>query len=208
MLCGLFLDASGCGRQPAGDTNETHFSAQQFEAQAHPRFPCAHGYESRSTRSETPSRQRSGAPDAVRSRTSPRSLSATVTTERFTRSFRLTTPSQFRFVFNKPVRSRDAFFTVLGRSSEHAHARLGLAVSRKTDKRAVMRNRLKRLIRESFRHHRLPVLDIVVITQPSAAKATNDELRSSLKRHWRRLDSAARRHNENRDSNDTSLSRG
>ena len=57
-------------------------------------------------------------------------------------------------------------------------ARLGLAVSRKTSPHAVVRNRLKRVIREVFRQqrHSLDALDFIVITHPQAALVPNTEL--------------------------------
>lgn len=61
-------------------------------------------------------------------------------------------------------------------------ARLGLAVSKKQARRAVDRNRLKRVIREQFRRRRtaLPPLSLVVMIRSSAAKASNLELSDAL----------------------------
>ncbi|MGD8498258.1 MAG: ribonuclease P protein component [Chromatiales bacterium] len=109
----------------------------------------------------------------------------------FPRTARLLASEAFRHVFRRPFRSNDPLFTVLARSAaqEHPHARLGLAISRKCAKRAVDRNRLKRLIRESFRrwHPQLPAVDIVVTCRPAATQASNAEVFSSLERHWARL---------------------
>lgn len=68
-------------------------------------------------------------------------------------------------------------------------ARLGLAVSRKVSKRAVERNRIKRVVRESFRAEReaLPALDVLVIARSSAAVAPNLELFADLGLAWHRL---------------------
>lgn len=105
------------------------------------------------------------------------------------RAERLTDPRAYERVFAEAQRSRDRYFTVLARSGESGAARLGLAVSRRVDKRAVQRNRLKRLIRESFRHNKQRVagLDLVVIARPAAAGADNPTLFAALKRHWARL---------------------
>lgn len=64
-----------------------------------------------------------------------------------------------------------------------------MAVSRRVSKRAVDRNRIKRLVRESFRQQRarLPVQDILVIALPEAAKANAESLRTELAKHWQRL---------------------
>ena len=70
------------------------------------------------------------------------------------------------------------------------HARLGLIVSKKTGgKLAVDRNRIKRVIRESFRHqqHQLDGLDIVVVTRGGANNVTNFNLRLELDKQWNRL---------------------
>jgi ribonuclease P protein component len=71
---------------------------------------------------------------------------------------------------------------VVAASGPGPYARLGLAVSRKVSKSAVERNRIKRLVRESFRKHspRLPALDIVVIARPAAARCDNAELALSI----------------------------
>lgn len=107
----------------------------------------------------------------------------------FGRGERLTDPRDYERVFDRAERSRDRFFTVLARRGETPQARLGLAVSRRVDKRAVSRNRLKRLIRESFRHHKSDIggLDVVVIARPAAAGADNPTLFEALRGHWTRI---------------------
>ena len=62
-------------------------------------------------------------------------------------------------------------------------------MSKKSCKSAVGRNRLKRLIRESFRHSRsqLPGVDVVVLTTPAARLAAAAELRASLAGHWQKV---------------------
>ena len=81
----------------------------------------------------------------------------------------------------------DRYFRV-----HHAEAdrpRLGLAVSRRVDKRAVGRNRIRRIAREVFRTHRdrLPEMDIVVVARPAAANCDNPTLHRSLKTLYSRL---------------------
>jgi len=107
---------------------------------------------------------------------------------RFRRDNRLLEAAAFGRVFEKASRSRDKLFTVLARQGDKDRARLGLAISKKHCRHATARNRIKRLVRESFRQQQdmLAGLDIVVINQPAAAKASNEEVFESLDEHWRR----------------------
>jgi ribonuclease P protein component len=77
-------------------------------------------------------------------------------------------------------------FTILYRHNFSNMARLGLAVGKKNCRKATGRNRLKRIIRESFRDEQghLPDIDIVVLNQPAATHANNKALFLSLKKHW------------------------
>ncbi len=65
-------------------------------------------------------------------------------------------------------------------------ARLGMAISRRHARTAVERNRIKRLVRESFRRRRaaLPPLDIVVMLKAGTAGVANAGLRTGLERLW------------------------
>ena len=67
--------------------------------------------------------------------------------------------------------------------------RLGLAISKKELKRAVDRNRIKRLTRESFRlnQHELANADFIVMTRKKAGEVSNEELFRRLEKHWQRL---------------------
>jgi ribonuclease P protein component len=111
---------------------------------------------------------------------------------RFTRDNRLLDAAAFGRVFEKATRSRDNLFTVLCRPNQQDIARLGLAISKKHCRRATARNRIKRVIRESFRQQQalLSGLDVVVINQSRAARASNEEMFDSLERHWQRCSRA------------------
>ncbi len=94
----------------------------------------------------------------------------------------------YQRVFKKSKRSRDTLFTVLSRENRNKGARLGLAISKKNCRLAVQRNRLKRIVRESFRSHKdmLSGLDFVVMCQTAASRASNKKLFDSLAEHWQR----------------------
>jgi len=110
------------------------------------------------------------------------------TDHRFRRRSRLADKHSYGRVFRNARRSRDQLFTVLFRSNNAADARLGLAIAKKHCKLATGRNRLKRIVRESFRQHRhdLAGLDLVVLNQPGATSASNEALFASLAAHWKR----------------------
>lgn len=107
----------------------------------------------------------------------------------FPREARLTEARDFGLVFRRARRSTDPAFSILARSNSVGRSRLGLAISRKCARRNVDRNRIKRLIRESFRHRRqqLPALDYVVMCRPAVLTQSNAELFHALDLHWSRL---------------------
>jgi ribonuclease P protein component len=80
-------------------------------------------------------------------------------------------------------------FSVRHRPNGLDHARLGLAISKRVSKRAVERNRIKRLVRESFRRARsqLPPIDLMVMARETAAGVPGNELLAELDALWRRL---------------------
>ena len=104
----------------------------------------------------------------------------------FQRNVRLTQKADFNRVFAGAKKISDRYFTVLIRVNELSYPRLGLAVSKKVAKSAVVRNRIKRLIRESFRlqQHNLNGLDIVVIARSGLHHQTNSQLFNKLQNHW------------------------
>ncbi|WP_428606494.1 ribonuclease P protein component [Sedimenticola sp.] len=104
----------------------------------------------------------------------------------FGRNRRLVKPVEFKRVFQNSRRSSDRCFTVLFLANDTPHARLGLAIAKKILKRAVDRNRVKRLIRESFRlkQHDLAGLDLVVMCARGIDLSNKHLLRDSLDRHW------------------------
>ena len=66
---------------------------------------------------------------------------------------------------------------------------LGLAISKKSLKRAVDRNGVKRLVRESFRFHQrlLAGMDLIVLCRRHLPLNDRYKLRNSLERHWMKL---------------------
>lgn len=70
---------------------------------------------------------------------------------RFTRVMRLLKTDDFSSVFSLRRSRGDAWFQVLVAPNGLPHARLGVVVGKKVERRAVGRNAIKRLVRELFR---------------------------------------------------------
>ena len=109
--------------------------------------------------------------------------------ESFSRSSRLTHADDYRHVFAKNLRVSDDCFTLLVGKQRGQRPRIGFAIAKKQIRRAVDRNRLKRLIRESFRHHQheLPALDTVVMVRQRILKLNNQQIFSRLDKHWQKI---------------------
>ncbi len=110
----------------------------------------------------------------------------------FGRDKRLLDAESFQRVFQKNRRSADDLFLVLAhRVRGRSGARLGLAIAKKNLKRACDRNLVKRIVRESFRHHQMQLegLDIVVLVRSRIDLKDRKALHYSLQNHWKRVSS-------------------
>ncbi len=101
---------------------------------------------------------------------------------------RLLKTDDFSSVFSLRRTASDAFFQVLVAPNGLPHARLGLVVGRKTDKRAVRRNYIKRLTRETFRlqAQELAGLDVVVRARCTLSRSQGAEAKVALMRLFQR----------------------
>ena len=107
----------------------------------------------------------------------------------FSKEFRLLKPAHFEHVFSDATPAVSPQVTALARKNNLTNPRLGITVPKKRVKKAVGRNRIKRIIRESFRQqqHRLPNIDIVIIAKTGIADLTNQELNLLLEKLWKKL---------------------
>ena len=82
---------------------------------------------------------------------------------------------------------------VLARESATQQPRIGLIIAKRHVRTAVARNRVKRLVRESFRRRRqqLPALDLVVLGRSGVHRLDNQTLLGILDDVWTRLEKQA-----------------
>lgn len=107
----------------------------------------------------------------------------------FPRAARLLDAKAFTPVFREGHRLPSRWFTVIWRPNPDGVARLGLALAKRQIRMAHDRNRLKRVIRESFRLGRstLPGVDLVFMARPAACTVEIQALRDDLAGLYRQL---------------------
>ncbi|WP_317889675.1 ribonuclease P protein component [Spongiibacter pelagi] len=115
---------------------------------------------------------------------------------RFDKSLRLLNAQDYQSVFdNSTVKVSCAEFLFLAQQNQLDHPRLGLVIAKKNVRLAVQRNRLKRIIRETFRQEqsRLPAIDVIVLARRGADSLENPELHRQFQQLWRQLDKRAKK---------------
>ncbi|MEO0652252.1 MAG: ribonuclease P protein component, partial [Planctomycetota bacterium] len=105
--------------------------------------------------------------------------------ERFEGWMRIRRGAEFSTAYKRGGRARGRWFTVVAARNELGFSRLGLSIGKRAWKRAVPRNRLRRLVREAFRlsYRELPHgYDLIVVGSSHEARPTLDEARADLVR--------------------------
>lgn len=90
---------------------------------------------------------------------------------------------------NVALRVSSKHFLILSRVSANNEAQIGIIVAKKHVKLAVQRNRIKRLLRESFRYKResIPKLEIVILAKKGVDRLENKACHEELEFVWRKL---------------------
>jgi ribonuclease P protein component len=179
------------------DKDETDLSAQQSAAKADPRVPRPDGVARRTSCAQAAAQQGSPPPDGFGPAQTARVNSKP--DARFGKEHRLRRRADFLRVRRIGIRFQTAHFVIyLAKLPGPEAARLGLAVSRQIGN-AVVRNRTKRRLRESFRCSLKPVLcsgsAVMVVARKGAAELKTQEVTAELKpalvRMAKRLEAAA-----------------
>jgi ribonuclease P protein component len=103
--------------------------------------------------------------------------------EGFPKRARLTKRSEFLTLSREGKRVHTSHFIILSKVNDAGLSRLGITVTTRIGN-AVIRNRVKRLVREYFRRHKkmLPSNDIVVIAKQGADRLSLLDVESELSR--------------------------
>jgi len=106
----------------------------------------------------------------------------------YPKRFRLTTSKDYHRVFQAEKKLYVNGLLGLVRTNTLSHPRLGIIVGKKKVAKAVKRNRIKRIIRESFRHRQdeLKSVDIVIVLR-HFENDNQHELVRELNRLWKKL---------------------
>jgi ribonuclease P protein component len=106
----------------------------------------------------------------------------------FSRAERLTHKSEYKQVFEHGEKSVGRYFVCYWLRRESPGSKLGMAVSRKVGK-AVVRNRIKRYIREFYRTNRPDFsinADLVIVARPECSRLCYLESMAALRRTLQR----------------------
>jgi len=107
----------------------------------------------------------------------------------FQRSQCLRSGAQFLGVYRQGRRFGNELLTAAVCANVSGQPRLGLSIAARTVGNAVARNRLRRVIRESFRLCQLdlPAVDIVIGARSAARGAAAPAVRTALSRLWKQI---------------------
>ena len=101
----------------------------------------------------------------------------------FRKSHRLLTRAEYQKTLDDTqMRISKKAFVLLARRSGAPNARLGLILSKRQIPCAVSRNRIKRVLRESFRTIPMPPVDLIFIARRQSDALSRDEMREQVQR--------------------------
>lgn len=150
--------------------DEKDVSTKQPSPQTHARVSHTHEHDRRARRPQKTPRQRSQAPDRADSAQAGAALAPVAGRYGFPKAVRLLARREFLFLQNRGRRRYCPHFVVITAPARGGRSRLGITVTRRFGN-AVVRNRMKRVLREFFRTRQefiVPAQDILIIPKAGA----------------------------------------
>lgn len=106
----------------------------------------------------------------------------------FPRSSRLTQASDLDFVFANPTKIIRPGLVLLYRANSQPVPRLGILINKHQIPKAVDRNRIRRILRESFRQQMgLKNCDMVIVARSAMLPLENAEIRAEIELCWQKI---------------------
>lgn len=108
----------------------------------------------------------------------------------FNKEQRLSDNIEIRQVYQKGKKINATYANVFFYQNQFSYPRLCISVGKRQISKAVQRNRIKRVIRESFRLHQSKLfnLDIVIVAFKDILTLDNNQLKQLIDTQWKRLD--------------------
>ncbi|MBW5803036.1 ribonuclease P protein component [Coxiella endosymbiont of Ornithodoros amblus] len=108
----------------------------------------------------------------------------------FSASWRIRTTDEFRCIYATRQRIIGRYYFLYYRENEIKHSRLGVVTSKCNVRKAVWRNRVRRVVKEAFRTRKkkLPAFDIVVVAKASSVEVGNKELYQCINKLFTQLE--------------------
>lgn len=104
---------------------------------------------------------------------------------------RLTQKEDFGQVLRLKKFVHGSFFAVATKRDEDLSSKVGIIVSNKISKKAVVRNKIKRIVRKAAREtieKNSTGLKLVVLTKPTAGAASRTELEKDIRQVFKRIE--------------------
>ena len=164
--------------------NEKNVSTKQPATQTHARISQPYEHDRRSRRPQTTPRQRPQTSNRSDSTQASASLNLGGQRHAFPKSARLLARREFLFLQQRGKRRHSPHFVVVSTLAPGQRSRLGITVTRRFGK-AVVRNRMKRVLREFFRMHQAqitPAQNILIIPKVGAHALDFTQVAEELER--------------------------
>jgi ribonuclease P protein component len=164
--------------------NEKDLSTKQHSPQTHARFSHPHEYDGRPGRTQTTPGQRSQTVNGADSPQASSTITAQAVQPKFPKDARLLVRRDFLSLQRRGKRRYCPHFVVVTAPAQKGRSRLGITATRRFGN-AVVRNRMKRMLREFFRVRQgaiVPAQDILVIPRAGAEQLTAAQVAEELRK--------------------------